>query len=45
MAPDLSATFVPSGFDDYYMPEVVSPAPQRYAASLVHSHSPRAGPG
>lgn len=30
MAPDLGATFVPSGFDDYYMPEVVAPAPQRY---------------
>ncbi|KAM0593770.1 hypothetical protein ACHAQF_001745 [Verticillium nonalfalfae] len=27
--PQLGATFVPSGFDDYYMPEVVAPAPQR----------------
>ncbi|QDS77884.1 hypothetical protein FKW77_000449 [Venturia effusa] len=32
--PGLSATFVPGGFDDYYMPnqapELVSPAPQRH---------------
>ncbi|CRK23337.1 hypothetical protein BN1723_012947, partial [Verticillium longisporum] len=27
--PQLGATFVPSGFDDYYMPEVVAPSPQR----------------
>ncbi|CAM1503668.1 Fc.00g012590.m01.CDS01 [Cosmosporella sp. VM-42] len=27
--PQLGATFVPGGFDDYYMPEVVAPAPQR----------------
>ncbi|KAL2024737.1 hypothetical protein VTK56DRAFT_5558 [Thermocarpiscus australiensis] len=27
--PQLGATFVPGGYDDYYMPEVVSPAPQR----------------
>jgi hypothetical protein len=31
--PQLGATFVPGGFDDYYMPgpspEVISPAPQR----------------
>ncbi|KAI6748483.1 hypothetical protein HG530_015519 [Fusarium avenaceum] len=26
--PQLGATFVPGGFDDYYMPEVVAPAPQ-----------------
>lgn len=25
-----AATFVPGGFDDYYMPEVLAPAPQRY---------------
>lgn len=25
----LGATFVPGGYDDYYMPEVVAPAPQR----------------
>lgn len=31
MAPELGATFVPGGFDDYYMPEVVAPSPQRYA--------------
>ncbi|TQV98350.1 hypothetical protein V2A60_007902 [Cordyceps javanica] len=29
MPPKLGATFVPSGFDDYYMPEVVAPSPQR----------------
>jgi hypothetical protein len=32
--PHLGATFVPGGFDDYYMPapapELVSPSPQRY---------------
>jgi hypothetical protein len=32
--PQLGATFVPGGFDDYYMPqsapELISPAPQRY---------------
>ncbi|OHE98514.1 hypothetical protein CORC01_06135 [Colletotrichum orchidophilum] len=27
--PQFGATFVPGGFDDYYMPEVVAPAPQR----------------
>ncbi|KUJ14864.1 HCP-like protein [Mollisia scopiformis] len=27
--PQLGATFVPSGHDDFYMPEVVSPTPQR----------------
>ncbi|CZR57627.1 related to SKT5 protein [Phialocephala subalpina] len=27
--PQLGATFVPSGYDDFYMPEVVSPTPQR----------------
>ncbi|KAF7562132.1 hypothetical protein G7046_g2014 [Stylonectria norvegica] len=27
--PQLAATFVPGGFDDYYMPEVVAPSPQR----------------
>jgi hypothetical protein len=30
----LGATFVPGGFDDYYMPapspELISPAPQRF---------------
>lgn len=30
MAPQFGATFVPGGFDDYYMPEVVAPSPQRY---------------
>ncbi|KAL6721204.1 hypothetical protein ACLMJK_000306 [Lecanora helva] len=27
--PQLGATFTPGGFDDFYMPEVISPAPQR----------------
>lgn len=30
---NMSATFVPGGMDDYYMPtspELVAPAPQRY---------------
>ncbi|KAK3903158.1 hypothetical protein C8A05DRAFT_43571 [Staphylotrichum tortipilum] len=27
--PEFGATFVPGGFDDYYMPEVLAPAPQR----------------
>ena len=26
---EFGATFVPGGFDDYYMPEVLAPAPQR----------------
>uniref|UniRef100_A0A8H7K6P9 Uncharacterized protein n=1 Tax=Bionectria ochroleuca TaxID=29856 RepID=A0A8H7K6P9_BIOOC len=29
-APELGATFVPGGWDDYSMPEVVAPSPQRY---------------
>ena len=33
--PNLSATFVPGGYDDFYMPapgpELVAPAPQKYA--------------
>ncbi|OAA73739.1 Tetratricopeptide-like helical [Cordyceps fumosorosea ARSEF 2679] len=29
MPPKLGATFVPGGFDDYYLPEVVAPSPQR----------------
>ena len=31
--PQFTATFVPGGFDDYYMPEVVAPAPQRYVVA------------
>ena len=27
--PHVGATFVPGGMDDYYMPEVVAPSPQR----------------
>lgn len=30
MAPQFGATFVPGGIDDYYLPEVVAPSPQRY---------------
>jgi hypothetical protein len=37
--PQLGATFVPGGFDDYYMPapspEVISPAPQRFVCPLL----------
>ncbi|KAK3346310.1 hypothetical protein B0T25DRAFT_571454 [Lasiosphaeria hispida] len=29
MPPQLGATFVPGGNDDFYMPEVIAPAPQR----------------
>ncbi|KAI9150140.1 Chitin synthase regulatory factor 4 [Paramyrothecium foliicola] len=29
MANPVGATFVPGGFDDYYLPEVVAPSPQR----------------
>ncbi|KAH8179554.1 sel1 repeat domain-containing protein [Sarocladium implicatum] len=29
MSSNFGATFVPGGYDDYYMPEVVAPAPQR----------------
>jgi hypothetical protein len=32
--PDMRATFVPGGYDDFYMPapgpELVAPAPQKY---------------
>ncbi len=28
--PKLAATFVPGGYDDYFMPEVIAPSPQRY---------------
>jgi len=27
--PQLGATFYPGGMDDFYMPEVISPLPQR----------------
>lgn len=40
--PTLGATFVPGGFDDYYMPapspEVISPAPQRF---VLPSNAPK----
>ena len=26
---ELGATFIPGGGDDFYMPEVISPSPQR----------------
>lgn len=32
--PKLGATFTPGGLDDFYMPEVVSPAPQRYVDAI-----------
>ncbi|GFP60101.1 chitin synthase regulatory factor 4 [Trichoderma asperellum] len=35
MAPQLGATFVPGSDDDYFMPEVVAPSPQRYAFSIL----------
>jgi hypothetical protein len=35
----LGATFYPGGQDDFYMPEVVSPAPQRYARAFVRFYS------
>jgi hypothetical protein len=28
--PRVGATFYPGGTDDFYMPEVISPAPQRF---------------
>jgi hypothetical protein len=31
MQPHLGATFYPGGSDDFYMPELVSPSPQRSA--------------
>ncbi|CZS73926.1 unnamed protein product [Fusarium graminearum] len=34
--PQLGATFVPGGFDDYYMPEVVAPSPQRFHFPDTH---------
>jgi hypothetical protein len=30
--PQVGATFYPGGVDDFYMPEVISPAPQRYVS-------------
>ncbi|KAJ2983024.1 hypothetical protein NQ176_g982 [Zarea fungicola] len=35
--PELGATFVPGGFDDYYMPEVVAPSPQRVTPQVPQS--------
>ncbi|SPQ25809.1 ed7d2315-b570-47b8-a931-2dac1fd51f46 [Thermothielavioides terrestris] len=35
--PQLGATFVPGGHDDYYMPEVVAPAPQRVMPEVPQS--------
>jgi hypothetical protein len=31
--PQLGATFYPGGLDGFDMPELISPAPQRYVAS------------
>lgn len=30
--PNFGATFYPGGMDDYYMPEVLAPSPQRYVS-------------
>ncbi|EPE03382.1 chitin synthase activator [Ophiostoma piceae UAMH 11346] len=35
--PKLEATFVPGGFDDYYMPEVIAPSPQRVMPEVPHN--------
>ena len=40
MGPQLGATFVPGGFDDYYMPEVVAPSPQRYVSLFKYVDVP-----
>jgi hypothetical protein len=40
MANNFGATFVPGGFDDYYMPEVVAPAPQRCVAKYLSLNLP-----
>lgn len=41
--PRLGATFTPGGSDDFYLPEVISPAPQRLVDPLpfleAHSHA------
>lgn len=33
--PRLGATWYPGGQDDFYMPEVISPSPQRCALSVL----------
>lgn len=33
--PRLGATWYPGGQDDFYMPEVISPSPQRCALSIL----------
>ena len=33
--PTFAATFYPGGQDSFMMPELISPAPQRYVATLV----------
>ena len=33
--PHLAATFYPGGVDDFYIPEVVSPAPQRLVLKII----------
>jgi hypothetical protein len=35
MAHQFGATFVPGSDDDYFMPEVVAPSPQRYDILLA----------
>jgi len=37
--PRLGATFVPGGFDDYYMPEVLAPAPQRWVKCPIYTYT------
>lgn len=37
--PKLGATFYPGGQDDFYMPELISPSPQRYVLILCFSRS------
>ncbi len=41
--PQLGATFVPGGFDDYYMPEVVAPSPQRFVGPFPSDGRPHSG--
>lgn len=38
--PSVGATFVPGGSDDFYLPEVVSPKPKRYALLVIPAEPP-----
>lgn len=42
--PQLGATFYPGGVDDYYMPEVIAPSPQRSVAVPISPTLPCAMP-